>query len=165
MSPLFFWKLENVDYTQILNKVEKIVSPVLESLGLELIEREFVQSQGKWILRLYIDREAGRISVGDCEKASKSLEGVLDVENLIPSHHYLEVSSPGIERPIRRVKDFQKYVGEIVDLHAKESINGRHHFVGVLKGMEGEEVVLSEHGEDYKIPLSLLKKARLKELK
>ncbi|MDO8493709.1 MAG: ribosome maturation factor RimP [Deltaproteobacteria bacterium] len=152
-----------MNYSQILNKVETLVAPVLEPLGLELIEREFVQTQGKWILRLYIDKEGGPISVGDCERASKSLEGVLDVENLIPSHYYLEISSPGIERPLRRPKDFQRFVGETIDLQVKESIDGRHHFVGILKGMEGEEVVLSEHGEDYKIPLSLLKKARLKE--
>lgn len=151
-----------MDTAKLLSQVERCVTPVLESLGFELIEREFVTcSQGR-VLRLYIDREGVGVHVSDCETASRAVEAVLDVENFIPGHYVLEVSSPGLERPLRRPKDFERFVGEKIDVRTRESIGGRTHFIGILKGIEGEVIFLQEGGEEWSIPLEILKKAYIK---
>lgn len=152
-----------MDFLKLLEKVEQFVEPVLASLDLELIEREFIQDQGRWILRLYIDREDGSISLEDCEKVSRTLGALLDVENMMPGRYVLEVSSPGRNRPLRRSKDFEKYIGERIDLKTITAVEGRSNFHGILKGLENNtEVVLEEMGKEWKIPLKFLKKARLK---
>lgn len=191
-----------MDYDRLLNQIEQLVTPVLDPLGFELIEREFIFEQGRWILRLYIDREApppvsglqarfagktgggegtsvtppsvsglqarsagetgGGVTIDDCETASRALEGVLDVENLIPHRYSLEVSSPGLNRPLRRPKDFERFAGEKVDVKTKQALDGRHHFTGILKGINENQVVILEGDREWQIPLEEVKKARLK---
>ena len=154
-----------MDYNQLLEKVEEIVEPVLNNLGLELVEREFAQDYGRWILRIYIDREVGEIIVQDCADASRAIEGVLDVEDLIPHRYSLEVSSPGEERPLRKRGDFERFAGEMVDLKVKGMVEGRHHFTGLLKGIEGENIMINDAGREWRVPFEMLKKARLKRRK
>lgn len=151
-----------MDYEIILQKVENLVSPILANLGLELIERALVMDQGRFVLRLYIDREGSSITIDDCETASRAIEGVLDVENLIPHRYCLEVSSPGLNRPLRRPKDFEKFAGSRVEMKTKEPLKGRQNFVGTLKGVQDGEVVLEVETQEWRIPLSLIKKARIK---
>ena len=151
-----------MNYDVLLNKVEELVSPILENLGLELIEREFILDQGRWILRLYIDRDGGTVTIDDCETTSRAIEGVLDVENLIPQRYLLEISSPGLNRPLRRPKDFEKFVGSKVELKTKEAVEGRHHFTGILKGMRESRIVIREGEKDWLIPLDEVKKAKVK---
>ena len=145
-----------------LDNVEKLLNPVVESLGMEIIEREFVLDQGRWVLRLYVDREGKGVTIDDCETVSRAVEPVLDVEDIIPQHYSLEVSSPGIERPLRRPKDFEKFAGSFVKLDTKEKINERHHFSGVLKGFSNNQIVLQEGEQEWLIPLELLKKAKIR---
>ena len=151
-----------MDYNQLLEKVEEIVEPVLNHLGLELVEREFAQDYGRWILRIYIDREVGEVIVQDCADASRAIEGVLDVEDLIPHRYSLEVSSPGENRPIRKKGDFERFAGSAIDLKTKEMTQGRHHFSGLLQGMRGEDIIINEGDQEWQIPWALLKKARIK---
>lgn len=148
--------------TELLQKVEILAAPVLESLGLELIEREFVPDQGRRILRLYIDRETAPVTIDDCETASRALEPLLDVENLIPGRYALEVSSPGLNRPLRRPKDFERFAGRKVDIKTAGTIGGRRHFLGVLKGLRGDTVVVQEYSGEFLIPLGDIKKARIR---
>lgn len=152
-----------MDYQKLLAKVEEILTPVLGDLGVELAEREFLQERGRWILRITIDKEGGAITLDDCEGVSKAIEGVLDCENIIPWRYYLEVSSPGIERPLRRLKDFERFKGDIVSIKTTDAIAGRHHFTGILKGFRGDDIVIAEKQKEWLIPYAKLKKARLKQ--
>ncbi|MBI4224608.1 MAG: ribosome maturation factor RimP [Deltaproteobacteria bacterium] len=151
-----------MDYEAILEKAEAAVTPVLGGLGYELVEREFLHEQGRWVLRLYIDRADGPVTLEDCERASRALDAALDVEDFIPHRYSLEVSSPGIERPLRHRGDFERFRGAVVDLKAKEPVQGRRHFSGVLKGMEGENIIIEDERGPWQIPFTLLKKAKIK---
>ena len=151
-----------MDTVALLENVEKIVNPVVESLGLELIEREFIFDQGRWVLRLYIDREGKGVTIDDCETVSRALEPVLDVEDIIPQKYFLEVSSPGIERPLRRPKDFERFAGSFVKLDTNEKLGDRHHFSGVLKGLRNNQIVLQEGEQEWQIPFESLKRAKIR---
>ena len=149
----------------LLQKVETLVEPILTSMDYELVEREYVTEMGRNILRLYVDRKEGQITIADCQKISRSVEATLDVEDLISGRYCLEVSSPGIERPLRKLKDFQRFAGKIIDLKLKNPIEGRHHFKGLLKGIQENQILIEDEKKEWLIPLDLLKKAKLLESK
>lgn len=151
-----------MEYHHLLEKIEQILDPVLKTLGIALAEREFVVEHGRSILRLYIDREESPVTLEDCRKVSRAVEGVLDVEDIIPHTYILEVSSPGINRPLRKKGDFERFQGNRIDLKTKDLVKGRRHFKGVLKGMRGDEILVFEDGQEWSIPLDQLKKAKLK---
>ena len=148
---------------EILLKVEKAVSPTLQHLGFRLIEREMVNEAG-WILRLYIDHltpQAAAITINDCVDVTRALSDILDVEDVMTQRYSLEVSSPGLARPLRYAEDFERFKGNQVRLKAKEKINGRENFKGTLEGIQNNEVIVKIADEQYQIPLALLGKARL----
>lgn len=155
-----------MDTVKLLQQVEEKVQPVLENLGLQLAEREFIFQNGRWILRLYIDRgegcEGGTVTLADCETASRALEGVLDVENFIPHRYSLEVSSPGLERPLRYARDFERFAGERVEVTTARHLEGRSHFTGTLIGVRDRQIILKEPEREWKIPFEDLKKAKVK---
>ena len=151
-----------MDNSTLLNRVEELVTPVLDNLGLELVEREYLQDRGRWVLRLYIDRDNIPVTITDCETASRSLEAVLDVEGVIPEHYVLEVSSPGLNRPLRRPKDFERFAGSQIELTAKQGLEGRRHFSGLLKGLKEKFIVIQNSDEEFLVPLDDLKKAKIK---
>jgi len=156
-----------MDYESILNKVEALVEPIIAPLGFELIEREIGVEQGRQILRLYIDRTVpGNVSIEDCETISRAVEAPLDVADLIPGSYTLEVSSPGLDRPLRKPKDFERFVGSRITVKTRQDLesNGlkRRHFTGLLKGLEQDTIILLTDGQEWRIPLHLLAKARIK---
>ena len=149
-----------MDRLIMLEQVEELISPVLGQLGYELIEREYVQDAGGWILRLYIDKSDG-ITIDDCAKVSHSIEDLIEVEGLIPGNYRLEVSSPGLERPIRRRVDFEKLSGSTVKLKTLNPVDGRSNYRGILEGLDGDEIVMVVDGMRYRIPYCELAKARV----
>lgn len=151
-----------MDYLGLLEKITAVVEPILNALGFELADREFVSEQGRWVLRLFIDRETSPVTVGDCQTVSRAVEGALDVEDLIPYRYVLEVSSPGIERPLRKKGDFERFKGNRIELKTKELVQGRRHFSGMLRGIEGENIVIVEENQQWCIPFGQLKKAKVK---
>ncbi len=150
----------SIDPKVIAAKVEEVTAPVLANLGYDLIERELVFESGRWVLRLYIDKEGG-VTVSDCERASRGIEDMLAVEEIVPAHYVLEVSSPGIFRPLRRKADFEKYVGARMKIRTIEPIDGRSNFKGVLERLEGDTLMMIIDGTRYCVPLDALDKARL----
>ncbi|MFH0799183.1 MAG: ribosome maturation factor RimP [Pseudomonadota bacterium] len=153
-----------MDIQATLKRVEELVSPVLENLGYELIERELILESGRWVLRLYIDREGG-VTIDDCERASHGIEDLIAVEEAIPASYTLEMSSPGINRPLRRRKDFEKYRGARIRLKTLGQIDGRGNFKGTLEGLDGEHIIMEIDGTRYRVPYSELAKARIEEEK
>ena len=123
-------------------RVESLIIPVLEKNNYELVDIEFVKEGPNWYLRIYIDKDGG-ITIDDCEIASKSVEKLLDENDPIEQAYILEVSSPGIDRPLKKESDFVKYSGEIVDIKLYKAINGGKEHQGVLLGLENNIVSIS----------------------
>jgi len=140
----------------LLDLFEKEVA----ALGYELLGIELNQSTHGSILRVYIDKESG-IVVDDCVAVSRQLSGVLDVEDPIRGNYDLEVSSPGLDRPLFTVEQFKKVIGETIKLRLYEKYNNRKRFAGILKAVDDEEVVIDCDNEEYNVPFRLIERARL----
>ena len=134
----------------------KLLEPAIEALGYELVELEFPPH----LLRIYIDREGG-VTVDDCEAVSRQVSAVLDVEDPIPGAYTLEVSSPGLDRPLRKQADFARFAGGRVKLELTLPKDGRRRYTGILKGCEAGEVMIEVDGALHKLPLADVGKARL----
>ena len=151
-----------MDFEKMLEKVDKVVAPLIAPLGVELIEREFGSQHGQFVLRLYIDRPEGGITIDDCERVSKTIENPLESADIIPRRYTLEVSSPGVDRPLRRPQDFERFIGSRVVIKMKEQVEGSRNFTGLIKGYKEGIILLSVDGQDCSIPLKLLSKAHVK---
>ena len=114
--------------------IEEILLPIVESKGFEIIDVEYVKEAGEFYLRVYLDQEGG-ISLNDCEILSRELSEILDVKDPIKDNYYLEVSSPGLDRPLKKDKDFVRYQGRDVDIKLYKPFNGSKQFEGTLIGL------------------------------
>ncbi|HEY3860144.1 MAG TPA: ribosome maturation factor RimP [Gammaproteobacteria bacterium] len=130
------------------------------ALGYEVVELEFHPQGRGGLLRVFIDKDGG-VTVDDCELVSRQVSAVLDVEDPIPGAYTLEVSSPGLDRPLRAPKDFARFAGQQVRIDLSLPLEGRRRFAGTLKGCEAGEVSIEVDGELHKLPLSGIAKARL----
>ena len=143
-------------------KIAEMIEPSLDALGYELIGVEYM-AQGKHsILRIYIDTPEG-VDVNDCQKASQQISGVLDVEEPLSGQYTLEVSSPGLERPLFVAAHFERFTGERAEVRMHTPIDGQRKFIGQLAGVEDNKVKLDlENGESVSLSLADLDKAKLK---
>ncbi|MFH5773078.1 ribosome maturation factor RimP [Paracoccus sp. NGMCC 1.201697] len=141
--------------TAIDRRIAEIISPVIEDLGFELV-RLRLQGGKTATLQIMADRPDGGINVDDCADISTAVSAVLDVEDPLEDAYHLEVSSPGIDRPLTRMKDFATFEGYEARLETNQPIDGRKRFKGVLAGIEGDEVLLNieEAGEVQTIGLN-----------
>lgn len=144
----------------IEQKVEALVSPIIQELGLELVDVEYIKEGAHWYLRLYIDKEAG-IDLDDCSNVSHEVSELLDKNDPISQAYMLEVSSPGLERPIKKDEDFVRFQGKLVHIRTKESFQGYQEFTGYLAGLENEAVVLEYEKEKVILPRNIIEKANL----
>ncbi len=149
-----------LDVKQIEGSVGQLVEPVLANLSYQLVACEFVQDAGRWVLRISIDKEGG-VTIGDCARASHAVEDLIAAEDLVPVRYVLEVSSPGLCRPLTRREDFERFLGERVRVKTQQPLEGRSNFAGVLTGLEGDAIVILIDGEHYRVPLSAVGRARL----
>ena len=161
-----------------ITRLSKVCEEGLEALGYELVDLEYLREPGGWVLRIFIDRaesdpqpepEPGvpvavprsTITHQDCKAASRHLGTVLDVEDLIDSAYRLEISSPGVQRPVRKESDFIKFSGHQARVVLHEPLDGRKKFSGVIKGAGQGKAVLEVDGTEVEFELALMKKARL----
>jgi len=146
-----------------VNQLQLSLSPIVEGLGYELLGMEW-HGQGKHaLLRLYIDHERG-IGIEDCETVSRQLSAFLDVEDLIPGQYRLEVSSPGLDRPLFNLEQVARFIGEDVKLKCYSDINGQKKFVGRIDSVlpESDEVVVAlADGTHITVPFSNIARANL----
>lgn len=145
---------------EVVRRVWEELGPELAEMGFELIEVEFERHGRTDILRLFIDREGG-VTIDDCTSASRQVSAVLDRDDFIESHYTLEVSSPGIARPLRKPVDFERFAGERVKVKTVAPVEGRSRFAGVLRGYCDGMVVLEIDGSKYQIHLENVKRANL----
>ena len=128
-------------------KAEELVLPLVEANNFELVDVEYVKEAGTWYLRIYIDKEGG-ININDCELVSRAFSEILDKEDPIEDAYILEVSSPGLGRPLKKDKDFQRNLGEEVEVRTYKPINKQKEFDGLLDAWDKETVTLQlESGE------------------
>ena len=141
--------------TSIDRRLAEIVGPVIEGLGFELVRVRLMSSTKSKTLQIMAERPEGGIEVDECADISTAVSAVLDVEDPIEDEYTLEVSSPGIDRPLTRLKDFETFEGYEARIETTEMIDGRRRFKGALAGIEGDEVLLSleEGGEEVTIGL------------
>jgi ribosome maturation factor RimP len=128
-------------------KTEALVLPIIEANNFELVDVEYVKEAGNWYLRVYVDKEGG-IAVDDCEVVSRALSDKLDADDFIEDSYILEVSSPGLGRPLKKEKDYVRSIGKEVDIHLYKSIEKQKEFTGVLKSYTKEEIVLQIEDTD-----------------
>lgn len=145
--------------------IQAIVEPVVTSLGYELVGAEFLMQGHNGLLRIYIDAEDG-IQLNDCQRVSHQLSGVLDVEDVIKGKYQLEVSSPGLDRPLFTAEHFERFQGHKARLKLTVPLEGQRKFKGILRGVKNDQVVLEienmEAGnEEISLPLSAIDKANL----
>ena len=140
--------------------LETRLAPLVEGLGYELWELEYSPGRGNGLLRLYIDAAAG-ITLDDCERVSRAVSEVLDAEDPIPGQYTLEVSSPGLERPLRTAEHFARFVGETVSVETVQAIEGRRRFKGALTAAGADTVEVEVDGKRWTLPISGIRKAHL----
>ena len=128
-------------------RVEKFLVPIMEEHRFELVDVEWVKEAGTWYLRAYVDKEGG-ISVDDCETVSRRLSDWLDKEDFISESYILEVSSPGLVRPLKKDKDFARSIGKDVDVRLYRARDKRKDFTGVLKAYDNDTVTIEEEGKE-----------------
>jgi len=143
-----------------LADLQKLLAPTVEALGYEFVGAELSGVGHGTVLRVYIDQPDG-ITLDDCEQVSRQLSAMLDVEDPIAGSYTLEVSSPGLDRPLLKLDDFQRFSGEEVKIKLVKPVLGRRNFTGRLLGTEGETILVEVDNETYDLALDNVAKARL----
>lgn len=146
----------------LIEQIEQLTAPILLEHGAELVDLQFVHEHGQWVLRYFLDKEKG-ITLDDCAKLSDHLGRILDASDLIKPSYSLEVSSPGIYRPLRKESDFRRFAGQLMKATVYAPIQGRRHFKGAIETVgDGAVVVRDEqNGEAFTLPLDNVAKANL----
>ena len=146
---------------QSLTHLWDLFEPVVNGMGYELVEIEHQPHPKHGVLRLFIDKESG-IQLEDCSAVSHQISAIIDVEDPISGQFNLEVSSPGMDRPLRRIEDFQRFAGEVAKLKTSMAFEGQRNFKGRLIGVEDDMVIIeSEDKKEVRLPVTAIDKARL----
>ncbi|AKU90016.1 ribosome maturation factor RimP [Vulgatibacter incomptus] len=144
-------------------RVRELSEPIVEAEGMELVDVEYLREGGRWVLRLFIDRPEG-VGLDDCQSISRQVEKLLDVEDVIEPAYSLEVSSPGIERPLKKREHFEQFAGRQVEIKTYGPIGDppRKNFKGRLLGMgSGGEIEVEIDGKTFAVPFDKVAKAHL----
>jgi len=145
---------------ETIRKIEDILTPILLEDRLELIDIEFHPIGKRWLLRVYIDKEGG-VTIADCETVNRELGRILDVEDFIEHTYTLEVSSPGLTRPLKKKEDFDKYKGKLCKIITKEQLFGKNEFEGEIVKTYEDTVEIKGNIDVFTIPIYAIKKAHL----
>ena len=154
--PIFCFGLMYKQKPDLVN----LLQPVISAMGYELWGLEYIPKGNSSLLRIYIDNVAG-ITLDDCASVSEQVAGVLDVNNPIRGHYDLEVSSPGLDRPLFTLDQFTRFLGAPVKLRLASKIEGRKNLAGVIESVSGDAVQIREDGQLFRIPAGLIEKANI----
>lgn len=146
--------------SSILARVEPLVRDIVEHAGLELVDVTYQREPQGWVLRICIDR-AGGVTVEDCGEISSQVGDLLDVHDVLPHRYRLEVSSPGVNRPLKTARDFERFVGAPVRITTRTAVDNRRHFRGVLRACDGDTITVAVDGIDRRLPVQAVRKAHL----
>ena len=151
--------MQNLKKENLLARIERIVLPVTNELGLDLVDVEYLQDGGYWYMRVYVEKENDEISLDDCAKVSNRIDE--DVDGLVPEKFFLEVSSPGIERPLKKEADYTRFTGQKARLILKHKMDESRNWTGVIEKYEDSIIYLDVKDKVLEIPYSEVKKANL----
>jgi ribosome maturation factor RimP len=158
LGPLFVFAADWMK--RVPDQLTDLLEPAIAALGYELVGIEYHRQPKNNLLRVYIDQDRG-ITLDDCEQVSHQLSGVLDVEDPIKGHYTLEVSSPGLDRPLFKAEHFQRFAGNKVRVRLGAPHQGRRNWTGMLRGLDGDDVVIQVDGDEVRLPLDSIEQARL----
>ncbi|MEI6856382.1 ribosome maturation factor RimP [Psychrilyobacter sp.] len=144
---------------KLLERVEKLLAPVLEPIELELVDMEYIQDGAYWFLRIYLEKIDGKITLDECAKVSNSISE--DVDRMIEDKFFLEVSSPGLERPLKKEKDFVRFTGEKIKVILRHKVEDSRNWTGKLEKCEESMIYLNTEEKTLEIPFEEIKKANI----
>jgi ribosome maturation factor RimP len=160
--------MANAVQEAVAPRVQALAEPLARSLGLELVDIEYLREGPSWILRIFIDKPGG-VNLDDCSTFSHALGPALDVDDVVGTAYSLEVSSPGLERPLKKPKDFERFAGKRIKVKTFAPLPmpgvtagpGQKNFQGTLIGLKGDRVEIEAEGKPVQIPLNAIAKAHL----
>ncbi len=152
-------RLDKREMEETLVKIEQIVAPAVEKRGLELVDLEYIQEGGYLYVRVFVEKNDDDITLEDCGALSYDIDEKVDA--LIPHKFFLEVSSPGVERSLKKEKDFIRFTGEKIKVSLKHKLNDNKNFEGILTKFENDNIYLEIKGETLEIPFKEIRKANI----
>lgn len=150
-----------MEHLPLLKKVERTIAPMAETMGYEIVRILMIGGGNDQTLQIMAERPDGTMHIEDCSRLSQAISALLDVEDLIPDAYVLEVSSPGIDRPLTRLKDFDRYKDNEARVELASALNGQKRFRGMLRGLEGENVLMETDTGTVRLPFRDIEKAKL----
>ncbi len=144
---------------QIIKQVSELAEPLIISCGIQLIDIKLASHRKNHLIRIIINKSDG-VTIDDCTKIAKELDILLEVHNIIDNYR-LEVSSPGLNYPLKKTEDYKHFTGYLIKIILHKDIKGKKQFVGILEGLEDENVILEVNNKNINIPLSQISKAHL----
>ena len=143
-----------------LRLIEETVENALAQDAYELVDLKYLEEGGRWILRFFVDKHGG-VTLDDCQRISEKVGSILDATDMMTHSYCLEVSSPGVDRILKKAKDFKRFSGQRVKVRLKTAVDGRRRFQGYLQGMENDGLLLENGGSTIRLPLAAVEEARL----
>jgi len=144
----------------VMKEVNALIEPVLDEMEIELVDIEYLSEQGRWVLRIYVDKSGG-ITLGDCARVSREIGDLIEVKDIFHEGYVLEVSSPGLNRPLKKEKDFERAVGKNVKIRMVTPFEGQRNFRGSLRSFQGGVLCLSVRDDLILLPYEDVEKANL----
>ena len=150
-----------MDNQILTERLQQVIAPVLEDIQAEFVELDLVRASGQIIIRLLVDKPGTGINLGECALINRRLGEIVEEQNIIPDRYVLEVSSPGIDRPLTAKSDFARNSGKLVKLFLREAVNGKIEWDGVIRNVTETEVSVEIQGQPVLIPLDIINKGKL----
>ncbi len=148
------------DIISITKQVSDLIAPILSEMKYELVDVEYLTDRGRWVLRIYIDKEGG-VTLDDCAIVSRELGDLIDIKDIIEHEYVLEVSSPGLNRPLKKEADFIRAIGKKIKVRTRVPVDGRRNFTGVLRDFKEQKLALDSEGGLVSLEWSGIEKANL----
>ena len=145
---------------RVVQQVMQLIEPILNEMDVELVDVEFLSVRSKWVLRIFVDEQDG-ITLDRCAQVSKEIGTLIDMKDIVEHEYVLEVSSPGLNRPLKKVKDFIWATGKKVTLKTVSPVNGRRKFTGILKSFNEGALAIQTDNDVFSLPLKNVEKANL----
>ncbi|MBQ3437596.1 MAG: ribosome maturation factor RimP [Fusobacterium sp.] len=151
--------MDKSDIEKKIEEIEKIVKPFVDEMKLSLVDVEYMQEGGYWYVRIFIENLNGELSIEDCSKLSTKIED--KIENIIDKRFFLEVSSPGLERPLKKIEDYIRFKGDKITLHLKHKLNDKKQFKAIIKDVIENNIVFEIDKADIEIEFKEIRKANI----